>query len=315
MFETLSITFFAVLALLLVIIPGFIAGKTRLVSERATVDLTKVLLFVCSPCMFFMTFQKLEHDLSLLWDMLFFALFVIVITGLMLGGAYFILFKKQKEPLYRIITIATALANCAFFGIPIIEALYENADELIIYTSVWGIVMNILGWTVISAIIARDPKYMSAKKIFLNPATLGGLAGLLFFLLNINLSSIFPSFWSMVEVLGRASSPLSVFIVGLRLAEVKMRDLLGDFRIYLTIGAKQLLMPLVAFAIVFFLPIDPQIKQVFVLISGCPVAAIVQSFSEMLGHGEKEAAKLVLLGTLSSILTLPLVSLLLPLLV
>ena len=66
MFETLSITFVAVLSLLLTILPGYVAGKTKLVSEKATVDLTKILLFVCSPCMFFMTFQKLEHNLAIL---------------------------------------------------------------------------------------------------------------------------------------------------------------------------------------------------------------------------------------------------------
>ena len=218
MLTTLTVTLFATLALLLIIIPGFIVGKTKLVSERATVDLTKILLFVCSPCMFFMTFQKLERDFDLLLDLLIFALLVLLINAIMLGGAYLFLFKRQTEPVYRIITIATGLANCAFFGIPIIEALYENADKLIIYTSVWGITMNILGWTVVSAIIAHDPKYMSAKKILLNPATIGGLVGLLFFLLSINVGEIFPSLWSMIELLGRASSPVSMLIVGLRLS-------------------------------------------------------------------------------------------------
>lgn len=314
MLTTLTVTLFATLALLLIIIPGFIVGKTKLVSERATVDLTKILLFVCSPCMFFMTFQKLERDFDLLLDLLIFALLVLLINAIMLGGAYLFLFKRQTEPVYRIITIATGLANCAFFGIPIIEALYENADKLIIYTSVWGITMNILGWTVVSAIIAHDPKYMSAKKILLNPATIGGLVGLLFFLLSINVGEIFPSLWSMIELLGRASSPVSMLIVGLRLSGVRIRELFDDWRIYITIAVKQLLMPLIAFAVVFFLPLAPEIKQVFVLLSACPVAAIVQSFSEMLGKGEKEAAKLVLLGTILSVVTLPVASLLLPLL-
>ena len=314
MLTTLTVTLFATIALLLIIIPGFIVGKTKLVSERATVDLTKILLFVCSPCMFFMTFQKLERDFDLLLDLLIFALLVLLINAIMLGGAYLFLFKRQTEPVYRIITIATSLANCAFFGIPIIEALYENADKLIIYTSVWGITMNILGWTVVSAIIAHDPKYMSAKKIFLNPATMGGLAGLVFFLLSINVGELYPSLWSMIELLGRASSPVSMLIVGLRLSGVRIRELFDDWRIYLTIAIKQLAMPLVAFAVVFFLPLAPEIKQVFVLLAACPVAAIVQSFAEMLGKGEREAAKLVLLGTILSVVTLPVASLLLPLL-
>ena len=129
MFETLSITFVAVLALLLIILPGYAVGKTKLVSERATIDLTKILLFVCSPCMFFMTFQKLEHDLSLLWDLLLFVGLVLLINGIMLATAFFVLFKRQKEPLIRIITIAPSgyiTRKCAV----ILQKSEKNASEI-----------------------------------------------------------------------------------------------------------------------------------------------------------------------------------------
>ena len=55
-------------------------------------------------------------------------------------------------------------------------------------------------------------------------------------------------------------------------------------------------------------------KAVLYIICCCPVASIVLNFSEILGEGQKEAASTVLLSTILSILTLPIMTLLLPLL-
>lgn len=313
--NTLWITFSAVLALLLCAAPGYLMVRGGVLKEDAISPLTKVMLFVGQPCLVVTTFGKLEYDLSLLPRLGFFALAVLLINGVMLGGAYLVLRKKQEEAVYRICTIATTLTNCAFFGIPVIEALYgDAASELLVYTSVYAVVMNILGWTVVSAIIAKDTHYMSLRKIVLNPATLGLVCAILLYVLRVPVFSGYPTLGNMIEILGRMTSPLSMIVMGMRLSTMNLRELFGDVRIYLTIAVKQFGMPLVAFVILLILPMDPVIKQVLYIMCACPVAAIVQSFSEMIGQGQKEGAKLVLLGTLLSILTLPIASLLIPLL-
>lgn len=311
--NTLWITFSAVLALLLCAAPGYLMVRGGILKEDAISPLTKVMLFVGQPCLVVTTFGKLEYDLSLLPRLGFFALAVLLINGVMLGGAYLVLRKKQEEAVYRICTIATTLTNCAFFGIPVIEALYgDAASELLVYTSVYAVVMNILGWTVVSAIIAKDTHYMSLRKIVLNPATLGLVCAILLYVLRVPVFSGYPTLGNMIEILGRMTSPLSMIVMGMRLSTMNLRELFGDVRIYLTIAVKQFGMPLVAFVILLILPMDPVMKQVLYIMCACPVAAIVQSFSEMIGQGQKEGAKLVLLGTLLSILTLPITSLLIP---
>ena len=171
--------------------------------------------------------------------------------------------------------------------------------------------MNVLGWTVGAAIISRDTSYIKLKKIFLNPATLGCAVAMVLFCFQIPIQQ---DLYSMITVLGRMCSPLSMLIMGMRLATVKLRPMLTDLRIYLTVLVKQCVMPAVAFVLVYFLPIDPYIKRVFYIIACCPTASVVLNFSEILGEGQKEAANIVLFGTILSALTLPLMALLLPLL-
>ncbi len=308
----IKLAFIAVLVLLLTAVPGFIFIKKKMVSEDCIPGLSKVMMYFCQPCLAIYTFKSATFSAEKLFDLGIFALLAIAIHVIMLLGAWLILRKKYKEAIYRIMTIATACANCAFFGIPIIEALMgERAEELIIYTTVYAVVLNVVCWTVGSAIISGDAKYISPKKVFLNPAMIGGVLAFIIFILRLPIQE---DFLNMITVTGKMCSPLSMIIMGMRLATMDLKKMFCDIRVYLTLAVKGFVMPLVAFALVYFLPISPDIKIAFFIICSCPVASVVLNFSEMLGEGQKEAASLVLLGTMLSIVTLPIMMLLLPLL-
>ena len=239
-----------------------------------------------------------------------FSLLALLVQVIILGIAYLLFRRKMKEPLYRIMTIACALGNCAFFGIPILEALYpETASGLLIYTSVYAIIMNVIGWTIGAAIISQNLKYVSVKKVLLNPATVALVLAVPFFVFEIPLPE---SLDSMISLIGRMATPISMLIMGMRLATTDLKRLFTTKQIYIAIFMKQFAMALVCLLLVAFLPVDGGMKAVLYIICCCPVASVVLNFSEILGEGQKEAASAVLLSTLFSIVTLPIMVLLLP---
>lgn len=307
-----KIALIATAVLLLAAVPGYIMMKRKMVDESCISGFSKMLLFVCQPCLAVYTFTSSSLSRDKLCEIGIFALLSFAVFVIMLGGAYFVLRKKCKEPIYRIITISTSFANCAFFGIPIIEALIpERSDELLIFTTVFAVVMNVIGWTLGAAIISGNTKYMSVKKIFLNPAVIGVAVAFLIFVFKIPIEGDLES---MVVATGRMCTPLSMIIVGMRLATMELKSLVNDPKVYATIAVKQLIMPLVGFLLVYFLPISADIKQTFFIICACPVASVVLNFAEIVNAGQREAAKMMLLGTLLSVVTLPPMMLLLPLL-
>ena len=307
----LKISLIAVAVLLLAAVPGYIMMKKKMLDESCISGFSKILLFVCQPCLAVYTFTSSPLSRERLVEIGAFALLTAGIFAIMLGGAYLALFKKCKEPIYRIITIATSFANCAFFGIPIIEALVPTSEELLIFTTVFAVVMNVIGWTLGAAIISGDSKYISVKKIFLNPAVVGMAVAFVIFIFNIPIGADLEN---MIVTTGRMSTPLSMIIMGMRLATMELRSLFNDTKVYAAIAVKQLVMPTVGFLLVYFLPISGDIKQTFFIICACPVASVVLNFAEIVGSGQREAAKMLLLGTLLSIVTLPPMMLLLPLL-
>ncbi len=307
-----TIALIAVAVLLLAAVPGWILIKRGMVSESSIADLSKVLLFVAQPCLAVYSFLGLEFSWELLSRLGIFALLTAAIILIMLGSAFLILRKKYDSAIYRIMTIATTFSNCAFFGIPIIEALIpDGSPELIAYTTVFAVVMNIAGWTLGAAIIARSTSYMSLRKIILNPATLGLIAALIVFIFEI---PFHPDIEKMITTAGLMATPLSMIIMGMRLGTVRLASLFTNLKVYTTIAVKQLAMPLIAFLLLLFIPIPTETKQAFFIISACPVASVVLNFAEILGEGQREAANTVLLGTILSILTLPIMMLLMPLL-
>ena len=93
---------------------------------------------------------------------------------------------------------------------------------------------------------------------------------------------------------------------------MKFSSLFVNPRVYITVAVKQIVMPLATFALVYFLPVNPEIKAVLFIVAACPVASAVLNYSELVGEGQKEAANMVLLGTILSLITLPITMMLLP---
>ncbi len=302
----------AVGILLLIAVPGYILKKKKMVGEDCMPSLSKILLFVCQPCLSIYTFKSATFSPEMLGNIGIFALLALIVQILMLGIAYLFFQKRIKNPLYRIMTIACSLGNCAFFGIPIIEAIFqENAAGLLIYTSVYAIIMNIIGWTLGAAIISQNLKYIRLKKIFLNPAMISLLIAIPFFVFEIPLPKTLDD---MISLIGRMATPLSMLIMGMRLATTNFKQMFTTKPIYISLAMKQLLMPILAFLMIAFLPLDGGLQAALYIICCCPVASVVLNFSEILGEGQKEAASAVLLSTILSIVSLPIMTLLLQLL-
>ena len=155
---------------------------------------------------------------------------------------------------------------------------------------------------------------MSLKKILLNPALIGTAVAMVLFVFEVPLTEA-TTLFSLISSAAKMSTPISMLIMGIRLAGMKFSEVFLNPKVYLTVAINQLVMPLIAFVILLVLPLDMWLARTFFVICACPVASVVLNYSEMVGSGQKEAASMVLVGTISSIITLPIMSLMIELIV
>ncbi len=284
-------------------VPGYLFLRTGAIRAEHIPPFAKVLLYLCQPCLTLYSFNKADYSLELLKNMGIFFLLSTVLQLLMLGGACLVLRKKCHQIRYRIFTVATVLGNVGFLGVPLLEALLPEYSNAVALSAAYIVSMNLISWTLGLTVITKDKTYLSVKKILLSPPFLTLLIALPLFLTGSKLPSILET---PVSLLGKMTTPLCMLILGMRLATVPLQELISDWRVFFTCGAKQILFPLLSFAAVAFLPLEFYIKATLLILCCCPTASVVQSLSELYGDGQQIAANTVLVSTFLSVLTIPL---------
>ena len=297
-----TVTLTTIALMLAYAIPGFILIKCRKADTHSISTLATLLLYVCSPFQTVYAMQQIEYSAELLAPLFLSLGLGLLLMGGMLGGVYFIFRRKQQEVPYRLCTIATAMGNCGFMGIPLLEALLPDYPQAVAFAAMFFMAYNILMWTMVSFMITRDRHYISIKKIFLNPSVIAALIALAMFFARINLTG---QVMDTVSILSKMCTPLCMFILGMRLALVPLKPIFNDRLQYLAVGLKLIAFPLLAMAVCSLLPLDANYVRFIYILCCVPCGTLVLTFAELLGEGQKTACNVVLLSTLLSIITMP----------
>lgn len=295
-------------------VPGYILIKVKAVKSESISSFSKVLLFVCQPALTLYSFNKADFSKQLGINLLIF-LAIITVAQLAFIGVFYLIFRKKMDDVrYRITTVATTLSNCSFLGVPLLEAIFPDSPNVAVYSMMYFLSMSLLGWTLVSAIITRDKKYINIKKILINPATLSIAISLPFFFTGYKIGfengELAGQIERMIDILGKMTTPLCMLVMGMRLATVKFKSLFTNWMQYFAIAINQIVFPLCVLGALWLLGVDAELRVCMFIMCACPVAAVVQNYAEILGEGQDTAANMVLLGTMSSIVTLPLMALL-----
>lgn len=283
--------------------PGFILVKRGKIKPQSISAFAAILMYVCQSCLVVYSFQKTDYTPQLFRNMVIFFVMAVAMQSLLLGVYYLLFRKRYKDVRFRIATIAGTFGNCAFMGVPILEHLLPNYPCAVTFSAVYSISMNLLGWTVASAVIANDKKYIRPKNFLLNPSMIALYIALPLFFTHTKIGG--NVFGDAVFLLGKMTTPLCMLIMGMRLACVPLKRVVTSRLNYLVLALKQLCMPILGLAVLYFLPLDVNMKLTFYIICCCPIASVVLNYSELIGEGQDTAANLVLFGTFSSIITIP----------
>ncbi len=300
--------------MLLTAMPGYILVKIKAVKPESISAFSKVLMYVCQPALTVYSFNKADFTKQLGINLLIF-LGIITALQLVFIGFFYLVFRKKSDNIdYRITTVATTLSNCSFLGVPLLEALFPQYPNAPAYSMMYFLSMNLLGWTIVSAIITRNKKYISVKSMILNPAVLSMAVALPFFFTGFKISAdngeFFGRLEDMINILGKMTTPMCMLVMGMRLGATKIKKIFTSWMQYFAVGINQIVFPLFALGVLYLLNVEREIMLCMYIMCACPVASVVQNYAEILGEGQEVAANTVLLGAMCSIATLPVLALL-----
>ena len=213
-----SVTFSNVLLMLLYLLPGFFMCKVKKVKPDHLSSISVILLYICGYALYVNALSYLDPSPELFTKMGLFLLIALAgETALMLLILLVLGREKRKEFALRMLSIATVMGNVGFFGMPVVRALFPDAPEAAVYSSMFNAALNILAWTVGVFTLTGEKKHISLKAALVNPSMLAVFTGIILCLLRAKnwIPDILRTGFSSV---GAMSTPLCMIILGVRLA-------------------------------------------------------------------------------------------------
>ena len=304
----------------LIMIPGIIMKKTHLSTDGLGKGLSNLVLYVAQPVLIFNSYLR-EFDKKVFINMLYVLVFSIIVH-VIFSVIAMRSFKKSPPGDRRMLRFATIFSNAAFMGIPLIKEVI--GAEAVIYASIYNITFNAFLWTLGVYICTVnkgnlqnykdcDKEHIYYRKAFLHPTMIAAYIGLMFFFLPIHddIPALLTDGLARIDVL---VAPLSMVVLGLRLAELDLRGFFKDKGFYLFIFLRHLALPTIAFFIMrglaVFIDIDPVVIKCVLIMASAPSATSATMFAEMYDCDAKYVSKIVAVSTILSLATMPLVSLL-----
>ena len=312
--------FLTVFFLLILAVPGFIFAKTKMLPASSSETLSSIVLYGCQPILLITSFQSCAFNPEIALNMLYTAAIAVAAHLIMIFIAKLAFAKWAGDEKVQIVKYLSVFSNCGFMGLPFLQSLFTDADvqsELVIYCAVVLAVFNLMNWTFGAYILTGDKKEISAKKVLLNPVTISVILSVVLFVTMqkplIEFTTVGTLGYKIVtrlmgslNFLSNMVTPLSMFVIGIRLENMGLKRLFTDKWTYIATAMKLVGMSVVTMLLVAWLPIAPSIKYTAFFLFSMPSATSAAMMSVRFGKDGDFASAGVLLSTICSVVTIPL---------
>lgn len=286
---------------------GYILGKLKILTRDAVGYFTSFIVKVAMPAMIIngmlipLSAEKLKQG----------AMAAVISIGVYIGtyGLAIVLPKlfTKDNSTQSVYSFAIMFSNVGFMGYPVLSALF--GEEAIFVASIYNISFNILVYT-IGIKFAKGNKGEKEKinlKVIINPGTVASLIGLILFLT----APPMPEFLTgSVAAIGGLSTPMSMIAIGAMLSELPIGEMFNQLSVYLISFIRLIILPgLVLIILKYILKLDdPLLVGIAVVVAGMPVASNAAMMIRQYEGDSQLASKLILVSTLFSGITIPILA-------
>ncbi|HAC62804.1 MAG TPA: transporter [Cyanothece sp. UBA12306] len=284
----------AVLPVALIIIIGFIAGKTLNIELKT---LSQLSVYILSPALISDSLYRTNLSPQSILDLLL----GVAITSLLIFLLIWLLsccFNLSSFN-YKSLLATTLHPNNGNMGLPFVDFALgaEGLERAIIYMI--GSAIILFGFA--PAILTGRGLGKSLSLTLKLPLMWAILAGLTLRLLNIELPF---NLGEAIHMLGRAAIPLALIILGIQLSITRFT--ISKYELSATI-LRLLIAPIIALFVGNFLKLEGLDLKVLILQSAMPTAVNTLVLVSQFGGDAPRVARTIVVTTVTSFITLPLI--------
>lgn len=295
-----------VLVLFLLIIIGFAASKKKLIDDYGTKQLSTVVLYITLPALIIRSMQ-FDFSMQLLGESAaMVGISAITYTTLIALSYLLVRLTGAKNREKDVLQASMIFPNVGFMGYPIVFAVFGETG--VFYTALFNMLFDLLMWTVGVHILSRSSDITDEtshfRKALLNPGTLAVITGFSLFVFGIKLPQAADR---TLEYLAGATTPIAMVTVGAILSRTNIKSIFTNKGLLITAALKMIVLPLLVVGALNLSGLTGYFRSIPAIIIAMPVAANVAILSARYDSDYSLASQSVFLTTLISLITIPLV--------
>lgn len=291
-----------VAVILILILVGYFTVKKGMFTKESLGSITSFLLYIVTPCLIVSSFLSAESGKLDGWTLLLAVVLPALSIVISIAVSY-LFFRREPLGRRRVLRFSTVFCNVGFMGIPLVEGIVGS--EGVLYGSFFIAVFNIFCWTY--GYVMMGGGKVRLKALLLNPGVIGIVIGLPLYLLDVPVPALFVE---PVELISALNTPLAMIVVGGYIAQVKLRAFVSDLAVYKMAVLRLVVAPLLYLALVWLLRPDETLLMSTVIQAATPVAANCVLFAVQYDSDAELASKSVAVSTALSVVTIPLLTVL-----
>ncbi len=302
--------------LFLIIVVGYITCKCGVFGKDARLHVTRMVLNVAIPGI---TLSSVLNQESLPGAAEILRLFAVAFSSyfILLAAAYIVpAALRARQPEVGIYRFMVAFANVGFIGYPVTQAIF--GDRALFYTCVFNLPFNFLAYSIGAVFIQKSSqvaegggtgqgKSAISYKTFLTPCLISSVIAIVLAFTGWKGPAVVGN---VCEMLGNITTPAALLIIGSSLAEMPVKEMFSNGKVYALALVRLLLLPVVMYFIYRGFVMDALLLGECVIISAMPVATNGTMLCLQYQADEKLMAQGTFITTLASMVTIPLLAML-----
>ncbi|MGN0406470.1 MAG: AEC family transporter [Bariatricus sp.] len=287
---------------------GFICCKKRFLDNAASEKISWLVLNISNPCMILSS--AVNSDGSIRGKEL------LMTVGIAVGVYAFMLVLSHVLPVLLgipkhdrgIYSLMTVFNNIGFMGFPVIVAMY--GEGALLYASVFTLLYNLLFYTYGIQLVSEEGNsignHLKLRQI-INTGIIASVIAVVLYLMEIPTPEFFKT---TVKGLSNLAAPLSMIVIGISLAGIRLKELFLDVKMLVFSFIKLLVIPIAGVYVIRLIVSNEVILGVCMVMLATPAGSMTAMLAQQYHKNYEMTAKGVALTTILSVITMPIVSML-----
>jgi len=295
------IVFEQVFILLFFCTAGYLLSKGKLVNADHSKMLSVLEVYVFLPCVSFNTFATRFNTTYLQEKYPLVLVSLGLLAVLVIGAKIVSRFFAKEDYLRRVYEYTLTIPNFGYIGYALAEGIFgtDVLLDVMIFALPLSFYCNTVGYMMLTS--KEGNKGFSWKRA-LNPPTICTIIGCIVGLSGVTI----PSVLAQIAQKGAACmSPVSMLLTGMVISQFDLKELLKNKKVYMVTLLRLLVIPAFLFVLLKLTNLTFALTAV-IMVYAMPCGMNTIIFPRLVGQDCKTGASLVLIGTVLSLITIPL---------